>query len=94
VAFPNVVGLTLREAKIVLQKNKVDIGAIIYNPGSKNLDTLVVYKQNPPNTNENGDTNYLKKNNLIDLWLVNSSINVDTLKMPKIRVVIRHSSNK
>ena len=94
VAFPNVVGLTLKEAQIVLQKYKLNIGAIIYNPGSKNIDTLIVYKQNPSTTNEKGDTNYLNKNNLIDVWLINSYSNLDTLKRPKTSVVIQRSSNR
>jgi hypothetical protein len=95
VAIPNVVGLTVKEAKIVLQKNKFEIAAIIYDEQSNNVDTLFVYKQNPPSVNEKGDSNFLKKNNnLIDIWVGNLYNSADSLKKPKQRVAFRIKSNE
>lgn len=66
---PNLFGLTLAEAKIVLEQNGLYIGALITDPGITDTIASFVYRQNPPRLNEEGQPAFIQSGQLMDLWL-------------------------
>ena len=87
ITLPNLIGMTLREAKKVLVKSNLGIGAIITS-GNIDLDveadSLIVYRQNPSSKSNTVSSNYLKKNKLIDIWLTRNN-GLNSLNKPKQR---------
>lgn len=82
---PNLVGMTLNEAKKVLRKANVNIGAIITS-GEVDLktqaDSLIVYHQNPNSKSSSAALNSFKRKKLIDIW-VGEIYSVNSLRKPK-----------
>ena len=82
---PNLVGMTLNEAKKVLSKRNVNIGAIVTS-GEVNLktqaDSLIVYRQNPDSKSSSAALSSFKKDKLIDIW-VGKIYSLDSLSKPK-----------
>jgi hypothetical protein len=76
--IPNLVGMTIQEAKITLRKHNIEIGAII-QMDDKILDSQIVYKQNPTSLTKNGQPNFVRQKQTIDLWVFDPNKNVDTL---------------
>ncbi|MEO6252390.1 MAG: PASTA domain-containing protein [Ferruginibacter sp.] len=70
--MPNLIGMTLNEAKKALHDINLEIGALIYFSDPQDPDSSFVVKQNPPAINEKGDQNYIEKKQVVDLWLVSS----------------------
>lgn len=69
VKVPNLFGLTLAEARIVLEQNGLYAGALIPDPGVKDTIAAFIYRQNPPRLNENREPSYIQSGQLMDLWL-------------------------
>lgn len=83
---PNLVGMTLNEAKKVLRKANVNIGAIITS-GEVDLktqaDSLIVFHQNPDSKSSSAALKSFKRNQLIDIW-VSGNYSPDSLSKPKV----------
>lgn len=69
VKVPNLFGLTLAEAKIVLEQNGLYAGALIFDPGIRDSVAAFVYRQNPPRLDENREQSFIQSGQLMDLWL-------------------------
>lgn len=96
IAVPDLLGMTVKEAKKILQSKSLYIRAIIplSENGLQNLDKQIVCKQTPSSKNSKGVQNYIRKGQLMDFWVVGEELIIDTLKKPfhKTRVVIRDNS--
>lgn len=77
ILVPNLVGMTLKNAKQLLHKKNLKIAAVITferDLDSKNLDTLIAYKQNPMNVKRNNARNFIKRGATIDVWVTKKEI--------------------
>lgn len=67
IEVPNIVGLQLRHAKILLFQHGIGIGAIV---GPFDSSNFYVYRQYPSPYKKNGNHNYIQKGQLIDIWVL------------------------
>lgn len=71
-AIPNLVGITLSDAKKVLSKANIAIGAIIFS-GGENTDTIndshIIIRQYPASKTDPASLRLFRKNRLIDIWV-------------------------
>lgn len=66
---PNLIGLTLGEAKIVLQENGILLGAVVPDPGISDTLGAFIWQQSPPKLNEEKEPIYIQSGQLMDLWI-------------------------
>lgn len=83
---PNVVGMTLSDARSYLQSLNLSLGAIVPNAGISNPENAYVYKQNPTEKGVDADGN-TKKNKIhpgqvIDVYLSLTPPAIDTIAPP------------
>ena len=64
VVVPSLIGLTKSEALFVLKGSSLNIGTIVFDPGGRNQENAVVYRQTP----EPGE-GILKQGEAIDIYL-------------------------
>jgi beta-lactam-binding protein with PASTA domain len=78
---PDLVGMSLREAKKTIKTKRFIVGALITDSGTDTtlIDKLIVYKQNPPAKNSKGLYNRILKGKVIDIWLGKALTIEDTL---------------
>jgi PASTA domain len=71
IKVPNLIGLTLKDAKKLIQNSSLELASIIHDTetNSINLDKCFVIKQNPSPKNERKKQNYIQKGGIIDLWI-------------------------
>jgi eukaryotic-like serine/threonine-protein kinase len=69
IIVPDLLGLTLAEAKIVLEENGLGLAAVIPDPGTKDTLGAFVFKQNPPRVTEENQVMYIQSGQLMDLWV-------------------------
>ena len=79
---PNIVGMTLSDARSYLQSLNIGLGAVVPDAGITNNEAAYVYKQNPPEKTTDADGN-TKKNRIhpgqvIDVYLSTTQPVVDT----------------
>lgn len=67
ILVPSLIDLTLAEAKIVLDQNGLEIGAIVVDPGVKDTAAAFVYKQSPPRYNQDKEPIFIQAGQLMDL---------------------------
>lgn len=83
---PNIVGMTLSDAKSYLQSLNIGVGAVVPDAGVTDQDNAFVYKQNPSEKTLDADGN--NKNNkihpgqVIDVYLSTTQPVVDTTTPP------------
>lgn len=83
---PNVVGMTLSDARSYLQSLNISLGSIVPDPGISQPEEAYVYKQNPTEKGEDADGN--ERNNkihpgqVIDVWLSTTQPVTDTTAPP------------
>ncbi|MDQ3842957.1 MAG: PASTA domain-containing protein, partial [Bacteroidota bacterium] len=76
---PKLIGLTYTEAKILLDVQGINLGAVLPDPLVKNIDTAYVYKQSPMPDDEQGRKFLIRPGQMIDIWLSVEKPNVDSL---------------
>ena len=67
IQVPSLIDLTLAEAKIVLDQNGLEIGAIVIDPGITDTAAAFVYKQSPPRYNQDKEPIFIQAGQLMDL---------------------------
>jgi len=75
---PSVLGLTLAEAKALLEAEGIIVGGIIVDEGTKDTSGAFVYKQNPPKLTEDKQPNYIQSGQLMDLYVSPVMKNLDS----------------
>ena len=69
IMVPSLIGLTLGEAKIVLDQNGIGLAAVIPDAGITDTLGAFVYKQNPPRFTDDKLPVYIQSGQLMDLWI-------------------------
>ena len=83
---PDIVGMTLSDARSYLQSLNIGLGAVVPDAGISNQESAFVYKQNPTEKTTDADGN--EKNNkihpgqVIDVYLSTTQPVVDTTAAP------------
>jgi len=65
---PSLTGLTVGEAKALLEASGIFLGALILDPGIKDTAAAFVYKQSPPALTEDKQPMFIQSGQVIDLW--------------------------
>ena len=68
-AVPNLVGLTFCDARIRLQQNGINIGAIVAEFNVMDTCAAFIYKQNPERYDEDKRIRRIRPGQLMDVWL-------------------------
>ena len=66
---PKLVGLTLAEARILLEAQGLILGPVIPSPLVRDQESAFVVRQSPPTRNEDGKRLQIRPGQMIDLWL-------------------------
>lgn len=66
---PDLVGLTLAEAKVILEENGIMLAGIVADDGIKDTTAAFVYKQNPPRFTEEKQAVYINSGQVMDVWV-------------------------
>jgi beta-lactam-binding protein with PASTA domain len=77
---PNLLGLTLAEARLLLEENSILPGAIVADGAIADSAAAYVFKQNPPPRNEEGVPLRIRGGQLIDLWITTDQAKADSAK--------------
>jgi eukaryotic-like serine/threonine-protein kinase len=72
---PVLTGMTVREAKEILEAKGLQLASIVPQKGQVIKDTLNAYvnQQNPPARNEDNTPNYIRAGQVMDLWIGNTN---------------------
>jgi eukaryotic-like serine/threonine-protein kinase len=76
-AVPALQGLTLAEAKKIMDENYLMLASVIADNGVKDTSAAYVYRQNPPRFNEDGSVNYMRQGQVVDLWVARDQRIID-----------------
>ncbi len=66
---PDLVGMTLGEARPLLEQEGIGIGAIIAEGVVKDSAAAFIFKQNPEKLNEEKEPNFIQSGQLMDVWI-------------------------
>ena len=66
---PSLTGLTVAEAKTILEANGIILGAIVADPGVTDTAAAFVFKQSPPKFTEDKEPVYMQSGQLMDIWI-------------------------
>lgn len=66
---PSLTGLSLEEAKAIMEASQISLGAIIIDGKITDTSSAYVFKQNPETRDGEGAPNYIKSGQVIDLWI-------------------------
>lgn len=66
---PTLLGLTVAEARTLLEANGISLGAIITDPGITDTAAAFVYKQKPLPLSEDKIPIFIQSGQLIDIWI-------------------------
>ena len=69
IPVPTLLGLTVAEARLLLETNGISVGAIIPDPGITDTAAAFIYKQKPLPLGEDKTPMYIQSGQLIDLWI-------------------------
>jgi eukaryotic-like serine/threonine-protein kinase len=65
---PSLIGLTFKEAKLVIEQNGLLLASQILDPGTSDTANAYVYKQNPPSYTEDKIPVYIRAGQVMDIW--------------------------
>lgn len=66
---PNLINLTLYEARLIIDSNHITLGAIIPDPDVTDTAAAYIWKQDPPRYNTSKELMYMKSGQIMDLFL-------------------------
>lgn len=66
---PDLEGLTLAQAKAILDENGITLAAVVADPGVTDTLAAFVYKQNPPRFTEDKQAVFVQSGQVMDLWV-------------------------
>ena len=64
---PDLLGLTLAEAKVIIESNGFNVGSVL--PEGTSDGNMFVYMQKPVHFTSSGNVNKLRQGQVIDLWV-------------------------
>ena len=69
IMVPNLVGMSLGEAKLILEQNGIGLAAIIADAGVTDTLAAFIFKQNPPRFTEENQAVFIQSGQLMDIWV-------------------------
>jgi len=69
IMVPALVGITVAEARMILEQNGIVLAGIIADPGVTDTAAAFIYKQNPPKLTEDNQPVYMQSGQLMDIWI-------------------------
>ena len=66
---PSLTGLTVADAKVILEANGIILGAIIPDADVTDTAAAFVYKQSPPKLTEDKQPVFMQSGQLMDIWI-------------------------
>ena len=69
IMVPNLVGMSLGEAKLILEQNGIGLAAIIADAGITDTLAAFIFKQNPPRFTEENQAVFIQSGQLMDIWI-------------------------
>lgn len=69
ILVPNLIGLTLSEARILLEQYGLGFSAIVPSPGVTDKDNAYIYRQEPNRYAEDGTRLRIRSGQLMDVWI-------------------------
>lgn len=68
---PELVGLTLHDARRILDSSRLILGAIVPLDDVQDKEGAFIFRQNPDKLDENKQINHIRQGQTIDIWLSN-----------------------
>lgn len=75
---PKLIGLTLEEAKILLDSNGIILGSVLTDPLVRDTANAYIYRQSPAPQTESGYRLRIRPGQMIDIWLGVENPNTDS----------------
>ncbi len=69
IPVPSLLGLTMEEAKILLESYGISFGAVIPEAGITDTAAAFIYKQKPAELSDEKMRNYIRSGQLMDIWI-------------------------
>jgi beta-lactam-binding protein with PASTA domain len=69
IMVPDLIGMSLGEAKLVLEQNGIGLAAIISDGPITDTLAAYIFKQNPPRFTEQNQAVYIQSGQLMDIWI-------------------------
>ncbi|MBX2940380.1 MAG: PASTA domain-containing protein [Ferruginibacter sp.] len=69
IKVPDLLGITFQEAKVILEANGIELGAVITEPDVKDTASAFIFKQSPPVKDQDDLPSYILPGQLMDIWL-------------------------
>ena len=69
ILVPSLLGLTLTDAKILLEQNGIGVGALIVDTDVKDTANAFIYQQAPPRLDEEKQPLFIQPGQLMDIWV-------------------------
>ncbi len=69
ILVPSLIGLTVAEARMVLDENGVYLGAILADAGVTDTAAAFIYRQNPDKMSDSKLPNYIRPGQVMDIWV-------------------------
>lgn len=79
IAVPNLLGMTVSEAKVMLEARGIVLASIIGTGNIRDTANAFVYKQNPEIKDFDGNINYIQPGQTMDIWIQIEKPIIDSL---------------
>jgi beta-lactam-binding protein with PASTA domain len=76
---PKLIGLTLSEAKILLEQDGLVLGVPMADATVRDTANAYIIRQSPPQRNESGNSMRIRPGQMIDVWLTADRPNTDSV---------------
>lgn len=84
IPVPELVGLTVNEAKVLLQSQGIVLASIIGTENIKDTTIAYVYRQNPDTRDYQGNLIYIQPGQTMDIWIQIEKPVIDSLQPPAV----------
>jgi len=78
-AIPNLIGLTLAQARALLKEKGIELASIIPDPGVRDTVNAYVYRQSPDRFDDEGHIISIRAGQVMDVWVSATAPVVDSL---------------
>lgn len=83
IPVPQLVGLTVSEARVLLQSQGIVLASIIGTGNVQDTATAFVYRQNPDTKDYQGNNNYIQPGQTMDIWIQVERPVMDSVVIPE-----------
>lgn len=80
-AIPNLIGLTLEQARNLLREKGIELASVIPDPGVRDTANAYVYRQSPNRFDDDGHVISIRAGQVMDVWVSTTAPVIDSLKI-------------